>query len=680
MEGLIGLKKSINTTESSLRDLSILERMDARIQQDKQAEVTAQQQEGLMYERAYQMADGLLEKDRKAINKKIAMFQGQVTSHMRDAGGSRKGFMEQGGLSVMTSITNDIMRSDEAVRYQENKKNLAKIWEAQEKGLGHLLSPRDLQSLEDYESNENGGEISYSGMMAEIELPPSANFDYGSEIPLHNIISHKSNMMRLIANYKMNYPEKGEPNYADIYAFAKKMGYGGTGNNTVMLRQKTAQAVIDARSAKAKQTKINKQKNSFIGQFNMFKTQLPQGLNMTDLADKDKYPEGMIEYMKTINPSTSKLLSRKSTLVSRKHGLDEKGLDFTDILGNTSANIIEYMFNEKYGLKESYEFMPLSKHQIVDRILGKEGGAGYEIADGKILNFLPSQGDYRMDGVVLDESNDLDPDAYRGDYKIEGVFTALEGSVQGKSTLIMDTFDDDGVTIDEDNTNKIHEAYKGMNGGSQLAFTTVIALRDENDNLFYHKVDMEKPDVKTALSNMIGDDDDISETVNQENRDMAYMQGIKRMQKEEEITLRSSINELEKSSFNAPLFEQEGEKYYGSHSAGQQNRYPMMKSFYMAFDYINNSNKRTDEFPQGDPNVYATQIDQAVEMNLFTTSALHGGIESALKNYDQGNNPQAIIGQWLNKINESTDSSLGKSNNQAIAQKWSQMLSLMEKN
>lgn len=680
MEGLLGLTKSINTRESAISDLNVLERMDSRIQSDKNAEVVAQKEEQLMYERMYQMSDKLLEKDRKMINKKISMSQGQITNHLKDAGGSRKRFMEQGGLSVLGNISNDIMRSPEAIRYQENKANLTKILEMKEKGLGHLIAPRDLQSLEEYERNENGGSITYSGVMSEIEIPPSENFDYGTEIPLERILSNKSNMMRITANYKLNYPDRPEPTYADIYAFTKKMGYGGTGSNTTKLRMAAVEAQAKAKYAAdmaANTKKVNP--NSYVGQMSTFLGQLPQGLNMDTL--KTQYKDGLVEGLKTQNESTKKLLKDKNTLVSRKHNLDEKGLDFTDILGNTTANPIEWAFNEKYGLKESYEFMPMSRSIITERIFGdtEKGGMGYKIENGKLIDFLPGNNMYRMDGVQLGPDNELDPDAYTGSYKIEGVFTALEGKIadgkmKGKNTLIMDTYDDDGITIDQKNTDKVHQGY----GKSELRMTTVIALRnEETDDLFYQKVDLNQPDIQKALSVSMGEDDNIQSVVDQENASLAYLKGIEQLQDEEEVQLRGTMKSLDKEVFESPIFSSEGEKYYGAGSAGQENRYPLMKGFYTAFDYVNNSYKRTEQFPQGDRNVYPSQVTKAIDTELFTTAAIQGGIEDSLKSYEQGNSNEKIIGQWLQNINKDQNS-LSIRQNTELAQKWMQMLSLMD--
>lgn len=680
MEGLLGLTKSINSSESAVRDLSILERMDNRIQQDKQAEIQAQQQEQLMYERAYQMSDQLLEKDRARINARIKMAQSQVTDYMRLNGGSRKRFMEQGGLSVLNGITNDIMRSDEAITYQENKKNLAKILEAKEKGLGHLLSPRDLKSLEEYENSEQGGKITYSGIMAEVEIPPSANFDFGTDIPLEKILSHGSNMMKIKANFEATYPNK-EPNYQNIYAFAKEMGYGGMGSNTTRMREETLrqQAIAKAKA----ESPLKEKPNSFITNFNEFKANgIPAGLNMAMLLDKEKYPDGLIETIKKgQNPSANKLLGNKNTLTSRGRSLSEEGFDWTDIRNDKgkSQTWWESAFNEKYGLAESYEFMPMSKNQIVDRVFGEQGEK-YKIENNEILDFLPTQDMYRMDGVQLNASNKLDPDDHKGNYKVEGVFTALRGKGPDGNVLITNAYNDDDTTLDEKQTKINNEGYLGKNGGDNLAFTTVIALKNANGDLFYKEIDMSRPDIAQALSNAIGDDDNIQPQVDQENRMHAQRQQLEALSAEEEIQLRGTINTLDKTVFTEGVFESEGSQYYGANSAGQLNRYPLMKSFYIAFDFVNNSYRRDEMFPQGDRSVRKETIQKAVDNHYFSTFAEIGGIQDDLKSYEQGNSNDKIINKWLYNVNKDLEKGTTPYNaNQEIAMKWRQMLELQKK-
>ncbi len=673
--GLEGLAQNINTTESAMSDLSVLERMDERIQTDRTKEITAQQQEQLMYERAYAMSDKLLEKDRIAINKRIGMFQQQVSVHMRDNGGSRKRFMEKGGLSIMNRITNDIMRSPEAVRYEENKKNLAKIIEIKEKGLGHLLAPTDQQSLEDYESSEFGGQITYSGILAEIEIPPSSNFDYGTEIPLEKILSQGSNMMKIKANYKINYPERGEPSYAQIYAFAKKMGYGGTGSNAIRLRLATAERVRKARESRNRQTKATAYKNSYLSQLNTLKSQIDGGLSVQDI--NEKYDGNMIEALSKDNPSFAKLLGGAFEPKSRRRNLTEQGPDPTDFADpqdvgvfDTAARVIGYFSRDMMGLKEAHRILPHNTKEIAERLFDQE------ILNGEIVGFEPSESDFRMDGVKLTGEFKLD-DQHKGNYKLLGVTTALKAKIasnNGEEALLVNAYNDDG-TLDKKSSAKLDEAY----GDSETIMTTVMAFENKDGNIFYREIDMSDPQIKTVFSNALGDDDDLTETVEQDKRSAQELYLREKMLQEDEIVLRGSIKAMEEKVFQDPVFESEGETYYGAGSAGQENRYPMMKAFYMAFDYVRNSNIRNAEFPQGDPNVYPKQVQQAIDKNLFTTSAIHGGIEDNLKDYDtQGNSPERMIDTWLTNMNNSTESNLGKRRNSEIAQKWAQVLSLME--
>lgn len=677
MEGLIGLQNNIKTTESAIRDLSVLERMDARIQKDKDAEMVAQQQEQLLYEKAFQMSDQLLEKDRNKINSRFKMAQNQISNHIRESGGSKRMFMEEGGLSVINNITNDVMRSPEAVRYNENKQNLAKIYEAQMKGLGHLISPKDLKSLEDYQNSEEGGQITFSGMLAEVKIPPSENFDYGTDIPYEKIMSYDSNMIRIRQNFETVHPDK-EFTYPNVVAFMREMGYGGQGSNTVAMRLDAQKAAAIARANKTKPTD---NPNTILGNWSLFTQQLdsalPGGITLQGIEKlKSEKGVGLIEHLKSgENPTANKLLGEKSNIIEQKRTLSEKGPDITDIIPDKLVEGTDWIFQEKYKLKESYEFLPLSTGTIVNRVLGKDGdaGLGYEIVDGKVKNFVPDENMFRTDGVQLTGSNKIDPDDHKGDYVIKGVVTGLKGTDQDKqSVLLMDAYDRDEKTIDKDKTAQINEGYRGKEGGDELEFTTLIALQNEKTgNLFYKEVNINRPDIKRALSVAMGEDDDIKGQVNEENEKFMAAASIDKIQKDELIRMKGTINRANEEVFQDPLFEQEGEKYWGSYSAGQENRYPLMKSFYMAFDTVARSEQ------QDEPVEYDKQSLQGlVDNNFFTNAAIHGNIEEKLKTYD-GTNDLRIIQEWLKNINETTETELGRSRNETIASKWAQIHNLI---
>lgn len=675
MEGLLGLTQNIRRNDDAMRDLTVLDKISARIDADKQANVAAQQANEMIIERAYQMSDQLLEKDRVRINKRISRMQDQIKEHMDSYGGSYRRFTEEGGLSIINGLTNDIMRSDEAVQYQTNKENLAKIYEAQQKGLGHLLSPKDIKSMEDYMNNPEGGPITYTGMMAEIEIPPSQNFDYGTEIPMEQIMSYNSNMVKIMGNFEMVHPDK-EPNMANIAAFMKEMGYGGQGSNTIKLRTQAQQDLARARAARNRATRPEKDKtpNSFLNQFNVLKTQMPAGLNVQTI--NEKYGGNVIEALKETNSSFNKILAGKFLPKSRQRNLSEEGLDRTDFPfggGEGGESTWEFLFNDKMGLKEGYSILPHNTEEIAQRLF-----SSYEVKEGQVLNFLPSENDYRMDGSKLTGDNKLDPDDHKGNYKLLGVSTALKANIasDGTDALLMNAYDDDGE-LDEKATATMDEAY----GSSEAQLTTVMALENDKGDIFYREIDLSQPQIKTVFSNALGDDDDITDTVNQENRSQALLDSFDTLQKEEEIKLRGIANEMDQQVFQDPMFEQEGQEFWGEYSAGQQNRYPLMKSFYMAMDYVTNTYKRTEEFPQGDSNIYPQQMKKAIDNSIFTIAAERGGIVDKLKNYNQGSRDDLMITEWLDNVNQGLDeNSMEFSRNREIAEKWYQMLTLVQDN
>ena len=684
MEGLLGLTKSINTAESAIRDLSVLERMDRRIQQDKLLEVQAQKEEQAFVEQMYQVADTFLEKDRRKINKKILLSQKQLREELNFAGGSKKQFLEKGGLSILNNIKNSIIRSDEAITYSQNQKNLAKILEAKEKGLGHLLAPKDLKSLEEYENNENGGKITYSGIMAEIEIPPSQNFDYGTDIPLEKIISYKSNAIKLRQNYAINYPDDPNPSMAKLMAFAKEMGYGGTGSNTFLLRQRLIEKLKKYRSeynSSTSKSKNKKEKISLLNELNVLKTSLPQNLTLGDLLNENKYNGSVFEHLKKTNNAARKIIGDKTNFTSRKRALSENGLEITDVTVDWMRNIGEDLLNDKFGLKDSYRILEGNEGKIVKRLFGKdEGGLGYDIQDGKILNFVPTEDMYRMDGVKITGNNKLNEEDAKGNYTVVGITTALKGKMNsdngGEEALLINAYNDDD-TINIESTSKID---KGYDEKTNIQGSIVLVLKDENDNLFYKELDISRPDIRTVLNNAMGSDNNLYEEVSAENKSVQDLRKISSNTKEEKIKLEGAYKTLNGSVFKDPLFEKEGEKYYGSGSAGQLNRYPLMKSFYMAFDYINNSYKRDEKNPEGDPNIYPQSIQELIDNQLFSTYSEIGGINDLLKDYEtQGLNNEKIIKNWLEKINEDLDeNSLSYKRNQEFASKWLQLSDFTE--
>jgi hypothetical protein len=639
MNGLIGLTKSINDRESAVRDLSVLERMDGRIQQDRQAEIQAQQAEEMMYERMYQTADGMLEKDRKRINKQILISQRRIREHLGEFGGSKKDFMANGGVSILNGISNSIIRSDEAVRYQENKKNLAKILELKEKGMGHLLAPRDLEALDAYEKNEEGAAITYSGVMNEIEIPDSNLFDYGQEIPVENILTNKSNMMKIKSNYALNYPDKPEPDHLELVEFVKKMGYGGTGSN--MARMKYAAEQAKKRAEYDSKTDTTSKKNSYLNLYSGAVAKIPQGLNLEQIKAAEG---GYIESLRKNDPNAKILFGEKFTEKTEKKGIFE---------------------NEWIGLKEGHKVFPGNERKILDAVLG-EKGMGYKIEGTNIVGFEPSEDMYRYDGVKLTGDNAYDEEP--GDFKFKGLSTALKAKMKsdGTTALMIDRYNANG-SIDEDNTAETDTGY----GDSEAELVTVIALEDSEGNMVFKEVDMKNPSVQTQLSNAMPDDN-IADTVQQQNEYQQLIDNIEKMETVQQVKFESAKKELDQKIFNDAIFKGEAQEYYGKNSGGQQNRNDFIKSFYMAFDAVNGQYSGRDG-----EKLDKDEIQSMVDQKVFSTFTEIGGITDKLKSYEQGNDEGTMIASWLENMNKGEEKgSLTYKKNVEFAQRWKQVLGL----
>jgi len=292
------------------------------------------------------------------------------------------------------------------------------------------------------------------------------------------------------------------------------------------------------------------------------------------------------------------------------------------------------------------------------------------VENGYLIDFEPAETDFRMDGVKLTGAYKLD-DQHKGKYKLLGTTTALKAKIasnDGADTLLMNAYNDDG-TIDESGTKTSDEAY----GDSETIMTTVMAYKNEDGNIFYRELDMSRPQIRTVFSNALAEDDNMQPAVDQDNRSATELYLREKMKADEELKLRGSLKEADEQIFDKGGMQAEEEEFYGAFSDGQLNRNSMMKSFYLAFDYINNSN-------QGDPNVHPEKVQKSMDRDLFTQSATMGEITDSLKDYDtQGNTVEGMISTWLSNMNNDPDlSESSKQTNSAIAQKWNQIFSLME--
>ena len=173
----------------------------------------------------------------------------------------------------------------------------------------------------------------------------------------------------------------------------------------------------------------------------------------------------------------------------------------------------------------------------------------------------------------------------------------------------------------------------------------------------------------------MGEDDDMSDTVEQENDSVKQMAKISQNTAQEQVAFTNAISSMDKTVFNDEIFKLEGEAYYGSDSGGQENRYSMMKAFYTAADYVNN------KYQTGEAKFDPESTMNLVDKNMFTNSIVMGGIEEDLSQYGQpGYDDESLIVKWNQEIlKDLKPGTVQHKKMQDLSSKWIQTLKLINK-
>lgn len=622
--GLSALAGSLGARELKDRQFQETMMMDQYVRGQQKEDEAYQLQEQQYYQMLNEKADGLLGPDREKVNQKALAFQSDIKKKIRMYGGDRKLFMQNGGNGVMANYSSSITNSEEFTTYKENKENLARILSIQEKGMGHLLVQKDVDSMQAYERNK-GGKISYSGVMSEIELPDQNNYDLGAPIPMSDIMNNKENYMKILGNYRLHFPNDDNPTDEHIKAFANKMGYGGKGSNRDMLNFKMKLALINSakKAAKEPARKADDRKVNLLLEGKKVLHALPKHITVGEIYDKGA--NFYVDQAKGDTRIAQNLSSDSWNYMGRKRNLDEDS--FLDISKN--SNFIpgfgkmvhgrDEVFGDMFKLANSASWNPGLKDKIANTVLGKE------VKDGKVT-LDPDENFFRADGVKLDGGRRLEKGAYEGQYDILGISTAVKTTADDGTDQLLMTVHDDNGDLDEKNTKNFADALKDNEGNG----TFVIALQNKDGDTFYREVDMESQGMMNLLTNELGADVILNE-----------LHESNRLQEETDQAARSIIGEkqnrnreayltIDRELENSPAFEMEATDFADLNNTGL-NRSDMMKSFYLA---------ASENGPLG----------AFVADNSFSkTMAQTGGPEilSLLKDHSGDLSDSQLIDKWL---------------------------------
>lgn len=649
----LGLTQSINDRQMANQELAVLGQMEQNQQADQDKEMQAQIMQDQMYSKMYEQADGLLGKDRKRINNQIRNAQNQVKGALDKYGADKSKFMANGGMSLMSGLQTDILHSDEAERYKQNKENLARIMEMQEKGLGHLISPNDLQTVEDYHTNDDGATISYSGVMSEVEIPHD-KFALDEEINPYFIMNHSSNMMKILGNYAKVYPDRPEPEMgpdgrptrrgtAQIVAFMNKMGYGGMGQSAALMQKKMAQQTAQAKAAKAEEPTT-----TVLGTMNQMDRRF-QGLKASDVTP---------EYMENFMQGDDAALFRD--MLGENNNYKARARDFA--LSDTDAvgEVVDWFSQDMIGLRGSKHLAipPGELNGMMEVMLNSK-----KSENGSFENLQVTGDMYGSDGTQIKNSKRFGSNDYGTTFKPLGVVTAFESSVQdggngSKNVLLTNAYNDDG-SIDKKATDK---RFQG-DGPARLAY--YVALQGEDDDIVYKKMDISKSSVMSALRQSYKSND-ISDQVKEEKQNDQYRLEVEKMTQDQQFEY-EDYKAKANTVFKEPMFEQESAKYYQSGSGGQVNRSDMMRAFYMAYE------SEGAKIANADPVKGKERLTKAIDAEAFSNYMTEAGLTNDLKDFNQ--HPEELIGKFLVNINKNYEKgSMDYKAHEKIAMKWQQIL------
>ena len=209
-QGYSNLMDSTNKRESAKNELGTLQMLDQQMKSDRQEKETNDLKEQAYYEQISKFSDTLLGPDKKRINEKAGALAAIVREQIKSNGGDMGKFFANGGHRILGEYKSALTNSDEAIDFQENKKNMDKLVEMQMKGFGHKISARDLANLDAYQ-RDGKGKVTYSGMYNDIDIPDPERFAKGEKISARMILAEKQNRTKYIGNYKLDFPDATFP-------------------------------------------------------------------------------------------------------------------------------------------------------------------------------------------------------------------------------------------------------------------------------------------------------------------------------------------------------------------------------------------------------------------------------------------------------------------------------------
>lgn len=565
---LTGLTADIHKRDSAARDLNTLNSLlmlkKQKEQEEQQAQIAYQEIVGKVQEQT----NMLLENDRYAINQKALKLQSDLKEKIKALGGSKRAFMQNGGMNDILQYKNDILNSEEFSRFKNNRINLERLLMVKERGMGHLINIKDEQSLQNYYAN-NGGEITYTGILNEIDVDENA-YAFGHDITPEEVLAVESNRMKIISNFESDTGEKYIPRYKDeaLKDYIKFKGYGGRGKNVQIYN-----------ALKEKQEKES-EKSQSINTTTILKSAIETGaVGYNDISyektDPNKY-------------ATNRLKMRPaSNVISKTRGF----LDFS---------------YSRYRPKGALAFGDNVSPEIFEKFTGLKSNDNGKFS----VNALDLENIYRPSGEKL--KSDF-WGVYKGDYKPKEMMIVYKGKDRNGDNMIISEAVDSKGNIDQTANSKLY-------GENSENFDTekTLVVRMEQDHAigdFYYEIPLNGDLDYKKLQESLGVYEDISgmskedQALNlklRQNDESSKNILLERNKKIRELNskIKNDALSIDQKTNTAPVFSTPFFNYYSNqYKIGNSNRSLLLKSFYQALGQGNNDvtedavyNKRFDDY------------------------------------------------------------------------------------
>lgn len=670
-----GLLSGPSKRESAQQNLATLEHLNQNLERDKKEEMMYQELEAKEYEEISKAASELLERDRQKVNSKAVQMQGDIREAIKGYG-SRKKFIENGGLSQLKKYKTDLLYSDEVSSYRDNKQNLERIYSIMLADKGHLVAQRDMNSMLEYQAGK-GDKISFSGMKVEVEVPDKHQH-WGHKLTPEMILAQGDNQAKIYANFLIDNPEYEGVPYAriqeEILAYTKQ-NYGGLGSEKQFLQQEIATARAAASNKKTENagTKTESQDEDYwVNMTNTIKgigSYVPTtGQNL--LSTKDGGYKSLFDIAREANnPEINKIFGGNHS--NYKNFFETTQFKTASFLRNLddSGKTIGNVFNTDYYQPASAIQMPTTyKNALNEGLYGND----FNKESGYVNISFDSNGTYYKGNGSLVDKSDLDGSlsgitsgVTSGDFKVKDY---ILGWVDENGEMITNLVDKKGKVKDRQE----ERASKWNNTNARAAIFTVLEQKDNEGKIVYQKHEIDNVASLTSLKNFTGPLSNTSSVTKQVN---AYQEDFEKVsavvaQHEQTILNQFEAANQSQNGFASPDFMAEAR----SLKTNSGNRDHMLKAFYMAQTHMNNKkNNNADRFTK--PGLENSQfIQNKTFTNLVTASP---ELQTAALNKTEVND-NAFIDMFLNIMNTNEEEGT-VAENSLTAHLWKEYYKLLTK-